>query len=136
MKNSEIRRRAILLIQSNKYNISDFWEVCPYGPIELHDAGRVTHAKIWRQVGMTWATLSGENYDVSGAMFGRDHATCLHGVKCVADAIEMGYTDYTAIVNTVKDRAAFVMINATDGYIQSVYSLETSASFMMPQLFL
>ena len=73
-------------INARRYEMSDFYAVCPI-PIELiKGTTRKRTIVYWRQVGMVWARLSGFSGPKASAIFNRDHATCIHAEKSVLDS--------------------------------------------------
>lgn len=70
----------------------DFWAMCPHTPAELIKKDRRREVKTWRQIGMVWATLTGESISEAARHFGRDHATVLHAQQIVIDTLE-GFGD-------------------------------------------
>lgn len=72
------------------YTMHEFFLVCPYSQDELKKPNRARDIMQWRQLGMTWAVLSGNTLVESGNMFGKDHATVIYAVSMIKLALE-GY---------------------------------------------
>lgn len=72
------------------YTMHEFFLVCPYSHEELKIANRSRDRMQWRQLGMTWAVLSGNTLVDAGRMFEKDHATVIYAVSMIRLALE-GY---------------------------------------------
>jgi hypothetical protein len=72
------------------YTMHEFFLVCPYSHEELKRPNRARDIMQWRQLGMTWAVLSGNTLVESGNLFGKDHATVIYAVSMIKLALE-GY---------------------------------------------
>jgi hypothetical protein len=72
------------------YTMHEFFLVCPYSHEELKIANRSRDRMQWRQLGMTWAVLSGKTLVDAGRMFEKDHATVIYATSMIKLALE-GY---------------------------------------------
>ena len=96
------------LLEAERYDMKDFWQVCPYTPSELIAKNRKHNIKCWRQVGMVWMHLSGKSSSQAAIEFKRDHVTVLHAENIIIDTLE-GYGDETIrqILNMLKDQTLY-----------------------------
>jgi hypothetical protein len=72
------------------YTMHEFFLVCPYSHEELKIANRSRDRMQWRQLGMTWAVLSGMTLVDAGSLFNKDHATVIYATSMIKIALE-GY---------------------------------------------
>jgi hypothetical protein len=93
-------------VNAQRYEMSDFYAVCPIPYSLLHSKKRDKDIVRWRQIGMVWLRLSGKSLKDSGGHFAKDHATCIHAEGCVADSFEK-YGD-NVIRDYVEDLVRFV----------------------------
>jgi hypothetical protein len=96
------------LLKADRYNMKDFWAVCPFTGPELISKNRKTPIRAWRQVGMVWVTLCGETSSEAARQFRRDHATVLHAQNILIDCLE-GYGDpyIKEILSSLKDQTLY-----------------------------
>ena len=73
------------------WDIEYFWQVCPYTIADLQKKDRKQKYLYWRQVGMYVGKKSGMSHREAAGIFNQHHATCVHAVKCVENAID-GYS--------------------------------------------
>jgi hypothetical protein len=69
---------------------SAFENACPYTIDQLREGGRKRNMVYWRQVGQWWYFLECGVKSHAGRFFDRDHATVIHSIRAVNEAIE-GY---------------------------------------------
>jgi len=75
-------------VNAQRYEISDFYAVCPIPYAILHSKKRDKDIVRWRQIGMVWLRLSGKTTVNAASHFSRDHSTCIWAEGCVADSFE------------------------------------------------
>ena len=75
------RGKISKLIQCNKFEMVDFYNVCPYKFEGEFTKLRKQEVVMWRNVGMIWSWLSGNSLQKAGKEFHRDHSTVLHALK-------------------------------------------------------
>ena len=74
----------------NFYTMHEFFLVCPFSHEELKIANRSRERMQWRQIGMTWASLTGLSLKESGKLFNKDHATVIYSQEMIVLALD-GY---------------------------------------------
>jgi chromosomal replication initiation ATPase DnaA len=88
-------------VNAQRYEMSDFYAVCPFTIEQLCKPNRKNEIKEWRQIGMVWGRLSGLTTTKTGKMFSKDHSTVIHSTKFILDCIE-GY-GYESILEKIKE---------------------------------
>jgi hypothetical protein len=108
--------RAILckITGISNFEMSDFWDVCPYTFEGWERQTRKREILFWRNVGMLYAYLSGYTLEKAGKMFHRDHATVIHSIKSIVTAYEgWGHIELVDIINTIKN---YQLINVNQSH--------------------
>jgi chromosomal replication initiation ATPase DnaA len=75
-------------VNAQRYEMSDFYAVCPIPKADLHSRKRDKDIVRWRQIGMVWLRLSGNTTVIAASHFSLDHSTCIWAEGCVADSFE------------------------------------------------
>jgi hypothetical protein len=88
-------------VNAQRYEMSDFYAVCPLSIEQLQSQSRYNEVKSWRQIGMVWGRLSGLSTTKSGEIFSRDHSTVVHATKIILNSVE-GY-GYDFIIEKIHD---------------------------------
>lgn len=91
-RSSNINEAKKRFPKNQNFNITDFLMVCPYDIDELRTPDRTQDLREWRQIGMSWKAIQDGGLMGASRMFKRDHATVLHSLKLVVDALD-GYHD-------------------------------------------
>jgi hypothetical protein len=65
-----------------------FLEICPYSIEELKSDSRMRDLVHWRNFGIVWMCLCGENATQSTRLFNRHHSTLYNCIKNVENALE------------------------------------------------
>jgi hypothetical protein len=115
------------LFPSNRYEMRDFWAVCPYTTKELYSKSRKRELVIWRDVGIVWAWVSGVGLREAAEMFGRTHCTTIHAIKEIRKAFEEGYghTEMIEIVNKIRANSHEFILQTGDICQDELRSLVT-----------
>jgi hypothetical protein len=74
-------------------SVETFWMVCPYSINELNSKNKKKEFAIWRQIGMAWYRLAGKSLESAGKSFERNHATVIHAVNVVNNALDGFYPE-------------------------------------------
>ena len=93
-------------VNAQRYEMSDFYAVCPIPKADLHSRKRDKDIVRWRQIGMVWLRLNGNTTVIAASHFSLDHSTCIWAEGCVADSFEK-YGD-NVIRDYVEDLVRFV----------------------------
>jgi hypothetical protein len=88
MKQSEQLKKIMKATNCERYDMNDFYAVCPFTKEELKGKSRLKNVARWRQVGMVWARLSGLGLDESAKMFNRNHSTAIYAEKIVSYSLD------------------------------------------------
>lgn len=108
-------------INVNRYIMNDFYLACPYSIEELKSRKRKQSLVSWRQIGLSWAFLSGLKLNQSGKLFNRNHATVIHSLKIVRDSLN-GYQkseiiDFIKIIEILEKDPIIISI-PYENYVQ------------------
>ena len=82
-------------------SVETFWMVCPYSINELNSKNKKKEFAIWRQIGMAWYRLAGKSLESAGKSFERNHATVIHAVNVVNNALDGFYPEMMSKLNLV-----------------------------------
>lgn len=74
------------------FNEIDFYRTCPINEEVIKSKIRDSHVVKWRHLGCVWVLLSCNSLTEAAKVMKRNHATIIHAVKKVVNAIE-GYDD-------------------------------------------
>lgn len=89
-----------------RFEMSDFWAVCPYTFEGWERRTRKREVLFWRNVGMLYAYMSGMTLEKAGQVFDRDHATVIHGIGSILTAYEgWGHIEMLDIINTINNHS-------------------------------
>ena len=100
------RNELIKIINFNRFEMSDFYFVCPYDLSLKENFTRKREVAMWRNVGMLWAWLSGESFSCSGKMFNRHHSTVIHAIKHVLLSYEgYGHEEIKQNIEMIKSQS-------------------------------
>ncbi len=88
MKISEHLKKIKQATNCERYDMNDFYSVCPFTRAEMRGASRLKNVARWRQVGMVWARLSGLGLDESAKLFDRNHSTAIYAEKIVSYSLD------------------------------------------------
>lgn len=130
----QLSKQIKLAISAPKYDITDFWSVCPISPSEVCSESRQRLIVSARHVAATWMVLSGDNAQRAAALIERDHATVLHSMKRVMEALEhpRQHPEIMEIINMTKDMAKRSLSNVGDVEVASALHLELAFRRMRP----
>lgn len=122
----EIKAELKRHIQARQYKMDDFWPACGQKPKDLMSKSRETELKDVRQVGMTWALLSGHSLPTAGRIFNRNHSTAIHSIRRVLTAMEnpKQYPEIIAIVAKIQDMTYEYPASVRDTQAASALNLE------------
>lgn len=100
-------RRLKRLLKLKRYSMDEFFEACPYTIKQLRSGDRHHNVLCWRQIGITWQLLSGDNLSKSAATFGRTHATAINSMTCVLNTLEgFGSPVMAQAIERIKERTS------------------------------
>jgi hypothetical protein len=100
------RTEVINLIKWNKFEMSDFYFVCPFDFNDPKNKTRLREVVLWRNVGVLWAWLSGDGIVSAGKLFHRDHSTVIHAIKQVILAYEgFGHAEIIQHIESIKEQS-------------------------------
>lgn len=88
MKQSQHLKKIRQATNCERYDMNDFYAVCPFTHDELKGSSRLAPIVRWRQVGLTWGRLCGMTMYEIGKEFNRDHSTVVHSEKMVVNSFE------------------------------------------------
>lgn len=104
------------------FDMINFFINCPYSFDELLQVNRKRDLMQWRQIGMAWKALCGYSLTESGATFRKDHATCIHAIRCMIDAFDGYAPDMLYKIKTI-EMGINVNIKHEDDSMNEVVSL-------------
>jgi hypothetical protein len=81
-------RKIKRVLKLKRYSMDEFFAACPFTLEQLRTHDRTHELLCWRQLGMTWQLLSGENLTNTGRFFGRTHATVINSLNCVLNTVD------------------------------------------------
>lgn len=90
MRTPYIDQLKKILPSNRDFEMSDLFLCCPYTLDELKQKNRRQDIREWRQVALAWGALNTNSISSSGYYFSMNHATVIHSIKRVINAI-MGY---------------------------------------------
>jgi hypothetical protein len=85
MKQSEHLTKIKQATNCERYDMNDFYSVCPFDDETLKSKSRRLVLSRWRQAGMVYARLCGFTQGESGKLFNRSHCNVIHSEKMVAN---------------------------------------------------
>lgn len=126
------------LIKAESFNMHDFWISCGFTYDELRSSTRKREIKSARQVGITWAVMSGMTLSDAGSLFCKDHSVAWHSLNVVIIALEMPkqYPDISRVVDRVTYGSnRYRMSVSRDNHTAMLVSLENIMSQLQPGIF-
>jgi chromosomal replication initiation ATPase DnaA len=88
MKQSEQLKKIMKATNCERYDMNDFYAVCPFYQEDIKGKSRLAPIVRWRQVGLVWGRLCGMTMHDISKEFNRDHSTVVHSEKMVANSLE------------------------------------------------
>lgn len=124
------------LFPSHRYEMRDFWAICPYSSKEIASSSRKREHIIYRNVGVVWAWLSGLTLRESGEMFGRGHCMTIHAIKEIKKAFEDGYghIEMIDVVNQMRDNSFIFEHQTGDVHMDEIRSLVSLENLIAERL--
>jgi chromosomal replication initiation ATPase DnaA len=86
MKQSEHLIKIKKATNCERYDMNDFYAVCPIPVDVLKSRKQTGYISRWRQVGMVCARMSGMTQEKAGELFNRKHCNVIHAEKMVANS--------------------------------------------------
>jgi hypothetical protein len=71
--------------KNTRFNFEDFLIACPFSLSYLKEKNRKQELMQWRQIGMAWYAAEFNSITNAGKIFGYDHSTVIHALKCVSE---------------------------------------------------
>lgn len=124
------------LFPCNRYEMRDFWAVCPYTFTGRELKSRKREFVVWRNVGVVWAWLSGAGLRESAEMFGRTHCTTIHAIKETRKAFEDGYghVEIIDIVNQIRNNSIEFIHQTGDVCVDELRSMVSLENLIQERL--
>jgi len=88
MKQSEHLTKIKQATNCERYDMNDFYSVCPFEIKEIHGKSRLSPIVRWRHVGLVWGRLCGMTMQEIGKEFKRDHSTVIYAEGMVANSLD------------------------------------------------
>ena len=100
--------------ENTRFLFEDFLISTPFSMEYLRRGNRKREVMQWRQVGMTWAAIEHHSVSKAGKLFERDHATCIHALKKVVQAMEGYDKELKDKIDTVTNCIEFSVPHSND----------------------
>lgn len=105
VNSSIIRQRKIRQrIDADRFEMEDFWKVCPYSLNELNSKNRKRELVAWRYTAYAWSMVNMKCVSRVGRYFEKKHCSVLHGL----DQLELALDGFgnREIIKAIKTVAA------------------------------
>lgn len=123
-------------IGADRYDINDFWSICPYTQEQLSSDSRFKEIKDWRHVAMCWYFFSGMTAKQAGLNFNRHHSTVLHACKYLFNRLACkDDEDMDKILRELILLSGNTADNIQDKPILSAFLLESSLFGFRPYIY-
>ena len=128
----EIKR----LFPCNRYEMRDFWAVCPYTFTKAEMKSRKREHVIWRNIGVVWAWLSGVGLREAGEMFDRGHCITIHAIKEIKKAFIDGYghVEMIEIIDQIRNNSFEYVHQTGDICIDELRSMVTLENLIQEKI--
>lgn len=126
------------LIKTEVFNLHDFWIYSGFSAEEILSSTRKREIRAARQVGITWAVMSGMSLTDAGRLFCKDHSTAFHSMKIVILAMEMPnhFPEVYGVVERVRSSSNVSGMSITrDSKTAMLINLENILNQLNPEMF-
>lgn len=126
------------LIKTDVFNMHDFWIYNGFSTEEILSITRKREIRAARQVGITWAVMSGMSLSDAGRLFCKDHSTAFHSMKVVVLAMEMPnhFPEVHRVVERVRSSSNVSGMSITrDSNAAMLINLENILNQINPEMF-
>lgn len=122
---SEKRRDQLRQLFPDQYafNVGDIYNVCPFPLSTLIHGGSKREFVQWRQLIMFYNFMNGMTLQDAGEEVGRDHATVLHSIKLIEEAIGGFYAELKEKIDLVMSASEDGIVNSIDHSVNEMISL-------------
>lgn len=107
----------------SNYNFQNFLACSEYTLEELIYGSRLTHIVETRQVGMVWYFLGSNNLADTARVFQRDHATVIHAIKNIINALDLP-SQYPHIIELLDKCKTINVITQVDKEVNALLLLQ------------